>query len=99
MLFQDQIQRRSYSLSVEEHAAHSPDAAVARPQCSSNGGCTDRSADDASFRWDPMVGRSVTHTHYGAVDKALCAVVMEAYTSGISKSEVSRICLGLDEQV
>jgi hypothetical protein len=46
-----------------------------------------------------MVGRSVTHTHYGAVDKALCAVVMEAYTSGIFKSEVSRICLGLDEQV
>ena len=47
------------------------------------------------------------------VDKALYAVVMEAYTggistrkvealggaSGISKSEVSRICQGLDEQV
>jgi len=33
------------------------------------------------------------------VDKALYAVVMEAYTGGISKSEVSRICQGLDEQV
>ena len=51
------------------------------------------------------------------VDKALYAVVMEAYTggistrkvdalvealgeyNGISKSEVSRICQGLDEQV
>jgi transposase-like protein len=33
------------------------------------------------------------------VDKALYAVVLESYTSGISKSEVSRICQGLDEQV
>jgi putative transposase len=33
------------------------------------------------------------------LDKALYAVVMEAYTGGISKSEVSRISQGLDEQV
>ena len=33
------------------------------------------------------------------MDKALYTVVMEAYTGGISKSEVSRICQGLDKQV
>ena len=33
------------------------------------------------------------------VDKALYAVVMEAYTGSVSKSELGRICQGLDEQV